>query len=182
MIVYHPLVCSLAGLAHHHKCPLYQPSSVSTCVHSACVVAVAAIIVVVIAAFIVTAVALLWPTAPFLLTAVASLDTSLSRSSLPSIHVQHQHQVPHTPTLTMGRHTKHTGMAKASSRHSSHGSKKHATVLQAYKQADCQQAQQQHRVDIIHGKNVIRIPEYPSDGKQVCPMMNGKTSIKWTPI
>ena len=168
MIVYHPLVRGLAG-PHHCKCPLYQPSSLSTRVHGARVVAV-------------TAVALLWPTVPFLFTAVASLDTSLSRSSLPSIHVQHQHQVPHTPTLTMGGHTKHTGMTKASSRHSSHGSKKNATVLQAYKQADCQQAQQQHRVDIIHGKNVIRIPEYPSDGKQVCPMMNGRTSIKWMPI
>jgi hypothetical protein len=177
MIVYHPLVRGLAGLACHRKCPLYQPSSLSTCVHGvARVVAVAAIVV---AAFIVTAVALLWPTVPFLFTAVASLDTSLSRSSLPSIHVQHQHQVPHTPTLTMGGHTKHTGMAKASSRHSSRGSKKHATVLQAYKQADRQQAQQQHWVDIIHGKNVIRIPKYPSDGKQVCPTMNGKTSIKW---
>jgi hypothetical protein len=180
MIVYHPLVYCLTGLARHCKCPLYQPSSLSTRVHGARVVAVAAIVVVVIvSAFIVSAIALAWPTAPFLLTAVVSLDTSLSISisSFPLVHVQHQ--VPHSNWLTMGGHTKHAGMAKASSRHSSHGIKKHATVLPAHKQADRQQAQQQHQEDIIHSKNVIHIPEHLSDGKQVCPMMNGKTSKTW---
>jgi hypothetical protein len=163
MILYHPLVRHLIGLAQRQRRLLYQSSLSSDRVHCARVVVVAAVVVAIVAAFIIINVALIWPTAPFLLTAVVSLSPNTFRSSLPSVHVQSQ--VSHLNWLIMGGHTKHAGMAKASSHHSSHGNKKHATILQSYQQADRQQTQKRRRDDMIHGKNAIRFIEYLSDSK-----------------